>query len=90
MPANTTFLKLSMINTFLNASAQAKKELFDDLIIYATDPVNFKRRMRMISHLSLLESQALDKIRSFESADIEDFNACYLIAEIYNVIDRSS
>jgi hypothetical protein len=58
---------------------------------YATDPMIVKRRLRMLSQLSQLESQLLSKIRSFETTDVTDFNcSLQLLREIMCVTDRDS
>ena len=87
---NSKLIKLSMIEDFLNLIHQSKQLLFNELIIYACDPVLVNRRIRMLSQLAKYESQVLDKIKSFESDDITDYTIEYFKQEIGHVCNRSS
>ena len=67
-----------------------RAKLLTELVDYAPDPVIVKRRLRMLSQLSQIESQLLSKIQSFETDDITDFNFQTLFKEINRVTNRNS
>jgi hypothetical protein len=69
----------------------------NELITYATDPVLYTRRLRMLEHLSEYESQILRKIQMFETDDVEDihlyFHNGFSISyppEVHSVTHRSA
>jgi hypothetical protein len=67
------FLRLSMLREFLSHSDKLKKNLLQELITRATDPVIRMRRFRMLRQLSIYESQIIKKIENLETDDSYDF-----------------
>jgi len=67
------FLRLSMLRKFLSHSEKLKKNLLQELVARATDPVIRMRRFRMLRQLSLYESQIIKKIENLETDDSYDF-----------------
>ncbi len=61
-----------------------------ELIDYATDPVIVKRRLRMLSQLSQIESQIILKIQAFETNDVDDIDIEMLCVEIRHITNRNS
>lgn len=62
-----------------------------ELIDHATDPVIFKRRLRLLTQLASLEFQLLTKLQSFETDDVDDFDLYHqLFTELRHITDRSS
>jgi hypothetical protein len=91
MVKNSTFYKLSITIDFLNAVLEAKKNLVNELIIFSSDPVKVKRRLRMLKQLSLYESQILDKIQRIDPTTIDNLNILPMLTkEIYEVTHRSA
>jgi hypothetical protein len=68
-----TFLRLSMLREFLAHSEKLKKNLLQELITRATDPVIRMRRFRMLRQLSHYESQIIKKIENLQTDDSYDF-----------------
>jgi hypothetical protein len=50
-----------------------RETLLAELINNATDPVKRMRRARMLSQLSMYESQIIKKIAELETDDVSDF-----------------
>lgn len=91
MLPNEKILKISLARDFLNKTSEARQDLLNELIIYATDPVIFKRRLRMLSQLAEYEAQILKKIQLFELDNLDDFTLQFIImSELRSIIDRSS
>ena len=91
MLPNEKILKISLARDFLNETSEARQDLLNELIIYATDPVIFKRRLRMLSQLAEYEAQILKKIQLFELDNLDDFTLQFIImSELRSIIDRSS
>jgi len=67
------FLRLSMLRKFLSHSEKLKKNLLQELVARATDPVIRMRRFRMLRQLNLYESQIIKKIENLETDDSYDF-----------------
>lgn len=88
--SNISYFKLQLVYDFLCESTSLKKQLLDELVIYATDSVRRMRRMRMLAQLCEYESQILKKIDDFHSLDPQDFDIGILKEELHNVCDRSS
>ena len=61
-----------------------------ELIANATDPVVFKRRIRMLKHLNLYETQIISKIQNFETDNVDDLNSFDFISGLKTIMNRSS
>jgi len=72
MSLNLKYYKIKFVKTFLIKTNQTRLNLLNDLAVNATDPILYKRRLRMLEHLSSYESQILEKIRSFDTDDLKD------------------
>lgn len=91
MTEHVNYYKIKTTKKLIELANDHRNKLLSELVDYATDPVIVKRRLRMLSQLSQLESQLLSKIRSFETADVADFNcSLQLLREIMCVTDRDS
>ena len=72
MTSSAKFYKIKLINRLLEHTRRVRSQLLDELTTHATDPVVFKRRLRMLRHVNSYESQLLQKIENFETDDIRD------------------
>lgn len=92
MTENVKYYKIKTTKKLIELANNHRNKLLSELVDYATDPVIVKRRLRMLSQLSQLESQLLLKIQSFETDDVTDFDYCsfQLHREIMCVTDRNS
>jgi hypothetical protein len=72
MTPSAKFYKIKLINRLLEHTRRVRSQLLDELTTNATDPVVFKRRLRMLRHVNSYESQLLQKIENFETDDIQD------------------
>ena len=72
MISGTKFYKIKLINRLLEHTHRLRTDLLHELTTNATDPVVFKRRLRMLRHVNSYESQLLQKIENFETDDIQD------------------
>jgi hypothetical protein len=86
-----TFLKLLILNTFLQNVADCRAKLLIELNNYGCDPVRRMRRIRMLSQLSQYEADVIKKIDSFETDDpTEWLNMSALIDTIKHITERSA
>lgn len=90
MSVNLSFYKLEFIYKFLNAVQQQKQNLFDELVVYACDPILYRRRVRMLSQLAEFESQILQKIQKLETDDPADLDLMRVRDELSSICNRSS
>jgi len=72
MTSGTKFYKIKLINRLLEHTHRVRSQLLKELTTNATDPVVFKRRLRMLRHVNSYESQLLQKIENFETDDMQD------------------
>jgi hypothetical protein len=72
METNIHFYKIKLLKEFAEHCKIVRDQLIDELIINATDPIVRKRRYRMLHHLSIYESQIIQKINDFETDDPAD------------------
>ena len=80
MAPNIKFYKILLLNNFLEHTNRARTQLLSELAVNATDPILYKRRFRMLAHLSEYENQIIKKIQDFETDDILDLS----IDDIFN------
>lgn len=92
MSVNIKFHKIKLIIDLLNQCAKVKQQLLDELVIYATDEILVKRRVRILSQLAQYESQLLKKIYNVSLDNIAELNSTWHIIkiEIDNVCNRSA
>lgn len=90
MTVHVNYYKIKTTKKLIEIVNDHRAKLLTELVDYATDPVIVKRRLRMLSQLSQIESQLLSKIQSFETDDITDFNFQTLFKEINRVTNRNS
>ena len=92
MPSNPQiFLRINLLRKFLTESEKLKKDILQELIDRATDPVVRMRRFRMLSQLSMYESQIIKKIENLQTDNLEDFvSARSLICDMHSVMDKSA
>lgn len=67
------FFRLYMLTEFMDKIKLQRETLLAELINNATDPVKRMRRARMLSQLSMYESQIIKKIAELETDDVSDF-----------------
>ena len=72
MTSSAKFYKIKLINRLLEHTHRLRADLLHELTTNATDPVVFKRRLRMLRHVDSYESQLLQKIENFETDDMQD------------------
>jgi hypothetical protein len=72
MSGNIKYYKIKTIKRFLNSTAQARITLINELVVNATDPTLYRRRLRMLEQLSQYEQQIIKKLRDFDSDDPYD------------------
>lgn len=68
------FYKTQLIYKVLNAIRCERDLLVRDLVAYTTDPVRYKRRIRILINLADYEKQVLEKIRDFETDQSKDLD----------------
>lgn len=90
MRHNLKFYKIKLINQLLNYNHQVRSQLLEELVTNATDPIVFKRRLRMLRHVNSYENQLLQKIEDFETNDIEDLSKFDIYNGIKKIIYRSA
>lgn len=90
MPQDHVFFRIIMLTNFLDEVQQLKQKLRDELINNGSDPVIRMRRFRMLSQLSLYESQTINKIYELETDNELDFLSYdRYVAEARTVINRN-
>lgn len=87
---NYKYYQLKLCTLFLKETQKIRQDLISELATLASDSVLFKRRFRMLQHLSSYESQAIEKISKFESTDPNDYNLHVLVADLNWVTHRSA
>jgi hypothetical protein len=90
MSSNINYYKIKIIKKLLTKTNQARTQLFDELLINATDPTIVQRRMRMLKHLNLYENQLLFKIQNFKTNDASDLDKFHIDTYIDVIIKRSA
>ncbi len=90
MSTNIKYYKIRTIKNLLHKSNQAREQLLNELIINLTDPVIVKRRIRMLEHLNLYETQLVSKIQNFETDNIEDLTSVKIEDYIHAVMHRGA
>ncbi len=91
MTGQINYYKIKTTKKLIELATDHRNKLLSELIDCATDPVIVKRRLRMLSQLSQLESQLLSKIQLFETDDVNDFNcSVQILNEIECITDRNS
>jgi hypothetical protein len=85
------FYKLIIIDIVGKLISSQKSALQKELQEKASDPVIFKRRVRMLSQLSEYESQIYKKIYNFDTDDVRDYNSSMhsIMQEIHDVTNRN-
>lgn len=78
MTTNITFYKIKLLKELMEAIQNERSILLNELINNAIDPVIFKRRLRMMKHLNMYESQLIQKIQDFDTNDVRDFEKVVL------------
>lgn len=90
MTPNIKYHKILLIKNFLDQTHQARTQLFDELVINATDPTLYRRRIRMLAHLSQFENQIIKKIQDFDTDDVNDLNMHNIARGIIAVLHKSA
>lgn len=88
MTPNIKFYKIKFLKDLMKVVQNERVILLDELIDNATDPVIFKRRMRMMRHLNMYENQMLQKIQDFDTDDVQDFEKVFV--NINTIVNRSA
>lgn len=79
------YYKIKLLKKLFEQTAQFRQELFEQLVVNATDPVIVKRRLRILRQLNSYENQLVVKIQNFSTDDIEDiigFNPLFKLKSI--------
>lgn len=90
MTGHVKYYRIKITKKLIQEAANHRNKLLSELIEHATDPVIFKRRLRLLAQLAELESQLLTKIQSFETDNADDFNLQILFNEFKHITNRSS
>ena len=93
MNTNIKFYKIKLLKQFLSQTEQARINLLNELTVNATDPVLYKRRFRMLMHLSQFEFQILKKINNFDTDDVDDlslFGEYNISASLSRIVNRNA
>jgi hypothetical protein len=90
MSINTKFYKIKLLKQFLERTDLARKTLFNELIVNATDPTVYKRRFRMLQQLNDYETQVLKKIYDFDTDDIADLDLEKLLMGLRPILNRNA
>jgi hypothetical protein len=90
MTPNIKYHKILLIKNFLEHTHQARNQLFDELVINATDPTLYHRRFRMLSQLSQFENQIIKKIQDFDTDDVNDLSMDMISRGIAAVLHKSA
>lgn len=90
MPINTKFYKIKLLKQFLERTDLARKTLFNELIVNATDSTVYKRRFRMLRQLNDYETQVLKKIYDFDTDDIADLDLEKLLMGLRPILNRNA
>jgi hypothetical protein len=90
MTGPVKYYRIKITKKLIQEATNHRNKLLSELIEHATDPVIFKRRLRLLAQLSDLESQLLTKIQSFETDNVDDFDLQILFNEFRHVTNRSS
>jgi chemotaxis response regulator CheB len=90
MTPNVKYYKIVLLKNFLEKTHQARMQLFDELAIHAIDPVIYKRRFRMLTHLNQYEQQIIKKIQNFDTSDVNDLTITPLAQGLYNILNKSA
>jgi len=84
------FLRLRMLQCFLDHCHKLRNELVQDLKVYATDPTKRRRRFRMLRQLSLYESEIIKKIELLQTDQDSDFLSKHFEFESYAIVRRDA
>jgi hypothetical protein len=79
MATNIKFYKLKFIKEFNECCDRQRQTIMQELIDNATDPVVFKRRIRMLEHLAEYQVQIYKKLETFETDDPYDYQCIPLM-----------
>jgi hypothetical protein len=93
MTVNLKFYKIKLLEKFLKDTASERFKLLQELKVNATDPVLYKRRIRMLKHLSQFEFQILEKIDNFDTDDAEDlslYGVSNISGGLSKIVNRSA
>ena len=92
MRSNAKYYKIKIVKKFLTITNQARVNLLNELVVNATDPILYKRRLRMLEHLSQYECQILEKIRDFDTDDVQDFNVASqnILTNLQLILNKSA
>lgn len=90
MTPNIKYHKILLIKTFLDQTSLTRNQLFDELVVNATDPTLYHRRVRMLAHLSQFENQIIKKIQDFDTDDVDDLTMNNIARGINAVLHKSA
>jgi hypothetical protein len=88
MTTNLKFYKIKLLEKFLTDTAAERVKLLDELKVNATDPTIVLRRYRMLKHLSMYETQIIEKIQNFDTDDVKDIQQAQF--DIWAILSRSA
>lgn len=92
MTVNIKYYKIKLIKKFLSNTTQARTNILNELVINATDPVIYKRRLRMLEHLSRYEQQIINKLQNFDTEDPRDFDTASkdILRGLGHIVNKSA
>lgn len=89
MKKRQVFFRIKLLKDLLQTTQTLRQQLLDELILNATDSVVSMRRYRMLSQLSLLESQLIEKIYNIDTDCEDDLRGFDYVSYIHYVTDRN-
>lgn len=92
MAFNIKYYKIKLIKKFLSNTNQARTNILKELVTNATDPIIYKRRLRMLEHLSRYEQQIINKLRDFDTEDPRDFDTANknILRGLSHILNKSA
>lgn len=91
MPINHVFYKNHIVTELESRVAQARQQLIAELIAAGSDPVVYRRRVRMLQQLSTWHAQIINKLFAFETDDPADYLEIRgIMVDLHSITSRNA
>lgn len=91
MSINHAFYKNNLIAEIEKTASGIRNQLFEELIAAGSDQTKYKRRIRMLCHLNLIQAQLLNKVYEFATDDPRDYIELRpIIQDLHSVTARNA
>jgi hypothetical protein len=91
MSINHVFYKNNLIAEIEKTALSIRTQLFEELIAAGSDQTKYKRRIRMLRHLNLIQAQLLHKVYEFFTDDPSDYlELGPIIIDLHTVTARNA